>query len=225
MELNQTNGQSDGPRTNPAPIQASPGVYGVLARHQVSETWHGRNLIESLQEWASPFISEFKLDIPEVVLCVEDLPISSFGGFRCGHDGFGLKGEIALNARHLSGPDGQWEVLGVLLKHLLHAWQQAHGTPSGRCHHNKELRDKAAELGLLVNDKGLLGFAADGPFKELLRRHGVSVPAEKKPIPERRPAGDSKQKKWSCGCTNVRCAVPELYAQCLKCGQVFRKAL
>ena len=198
-------------------------VYGALARHQLNEAWHGRNLIGTLQEWASRFIVEFKLDIPEVVLCVDTLPISTFGHFRCGHNGFGLKGEIALNARHLSGPTGQWEVLGTLLKQLLHGWQQAHGTPAKRGHHNREFREKAASLGLLVDEKGLLGFAADGPFKALLHRHGISAPTEETPIPARRPRGESKQKKWTCGCTNIRCAVADLHAQCLKCAQVFRR--
>lgn len=207
----------------PATAVAVPRVYGALAEHQLHEAWYGRNLIGTLQEWASRFISEFELDIPEVVLCVDDLPVSSFGHFRCGHNGFGLKGEIAINARHLSGPSGQWQVLGTLLKHLLHAWQQVHGTPAKRGHHNRELRDKAASLGLLVDEKGLLGFSAEGAFKDLLRRHGVDAPAEATPIPERRPRGTSKQKKWSCGCTNVRCAISDLHAQCLKCAQVFRK--
>ncbi|MCC7290455.1 MAG: hypothetical protein IT449_00170 [Phycisphaerales bacterium] len=199
-------------------------VYGALAEHQLKEVWHARNLIGTLQEWSNRFIVEFKLDIAEVVLCVDDLPISTFGHFRAGHNGFGLKGEIALNARHLSGPSGQWQVLGALLKHLLHGWQQAHGTPAKRGHHNRELRDKAASIGLLLDEKGLLGFAAESPFKDLLRRHDIAVPGEEVPIPERRPRGESKQKKWTCGCTNIRCAIPDLHAQCLKCAQVFRRA-
>jgi len=199
-------------------------VYATLAQHQLSEAWHARNLIGTLQDWASRFIAEFKLDIPEVALCVDRMPVTTFGHFRGGHNGFGLKGEIALNARHLTGQTALWEVLGTLLKHLLNAWQQAHGTPGKHGNHNREFREKAASLGLLVDEKGLLGFAADSPFKELLRRHGVEVPSAERPIPARRPKGDSKQKKWSCECTSVRCAITELYAQCLKCGQVFRKA-
>ncbi|MCL4743635.1 MAG: hypothetical protein KJZ54_15680 [Phycisphaerales bacterium] len=200
-----------------------PEVYGKLAEHQLSEHWYGRNLISTLQEWASRFIVEFELDIREVALCVDNLPVSSFGHFRRGHNGFGLKGEIALNARHVSGAAEQWKILGVLLKHLLHAWQDAHGTPAGRGHHNREFREKAASLGLLVDEKGMLGFAAAGPFKDLLRRHGIAAPREESPIPTRRPRGESKQKKWSCGCTNVRCAVADLHAQCLKCAQVFKR--
>jgi hypothetical protein len=40
------------------------------------------------------------------------------------------------------------------------------------------------------------------------------------PMHKRAGKGDSKMRKWSCQCTNVRCAV-ELRAQCNKCGHAF----
>ena len=34
----------------------------------------------------------------------------------------------------------------------------------------------------------------------------------------------SKLKKWTCGCTNVRVAVSDFRARCLKCGNEFKLA-
>lgn len=210
--------------TPDADRKAESNIYEHLAIHQRHEDWEGRPLVETLQQWANRFIVEFKLDIPEVVLRVERMPASCFGHFRCGHNGFGLRGEVAINSRHVGRSEELWRTLGVLLVQLLHGWQQAHGNPAKRGHHNAELREKAGSLGLLVNKKGLLGFAASSAFKNAVRAHGIEVPDDEIPIPAARPRGSSKQKKWSCGCpTNVRCAVAEFYAQCLKCGQVFRQ--
>ena len=57
----------------------------------------------------------------------------------------------------------------------------------------------------------MTGFAADSRFKDLLRRFGVTVP-EGEITATARKAGSSKLKKWSCGCTNVRCGVGDFQA-------------
>jgi hypothetical protein len=198
-------------------------VYEILAQHQRQEEWNRREMMEGLQTWANRFVVEFKLDIPEVVLCVDVLPSSRYGHFRNGHNGFGLKGEVAINARYLTPDIPLWEVLGTLLHELLHAWQQAHGTPGKRNHHNAEFRAKAFELGLIIDRRGLGGYAAESRFKDLLRGVGVVVPEHELLPPARRPRGESKLKKWSCGCTNVRVAVADFRAMCLKCGNEFRR--
>jgi hypothetical protein len=203
--------------------QSSPDVYPVLAQHQRKESWAGQDAIACLQAWTERFIAEFKLDIPEVVLCIDRLPSRRYGHFRGGHNGFGLKGEIAINARYLAGQRQLWEVLGTLLHELLHAWQEVHGTPGKRNHHNAEFQAKARELGLVVDRRGVTGYAANSPFKELLRQCGVSVPDHEVVAPKERPRGESKLKKWSCGCTNVRVAVTDFRAMCLKCGNEFRR--
>ena len=63
--------------------------------------------------------------------------------------------------------------------------------------------------------------------QHLLKKHGVvfnhsidfdgiiNIP------PKIKPKGKSKLKKWTCGCTNVRVAVKEFEAKCLKCGNEF----
>jgi len=198
-------------------------VYDALARHQRQEEWDRRELMVGLQAWANKFAAEFKLDIPEVVLCVDRLSSATAGHFRDGHNGFGLRGEIAINSRYLTPRTPIWEVLGTLLHELLHASQQAHGTPGKRNHHNAEFRAKALELGLIVDRRGLTGYAADSPFKDLLRRFGVVVPDFEISPPTLRPRGNSKLKKWSCGCTNVRVAIADFRALCLKCGREFKR--
>ncbi len=199
-------------------------IYKALADHQRVEAWHGQPMVGFLQAWAARFIGEFNLDIPEVIIAIDRLPCTRYGQFRVGHNGLGLRGEISLNARYLNGKRPLWEILGTLLHELLHGWQQAHGTVGKRNHHNRELREKARSLGLLIDKRGLTGYAANGLFKALLTSFGVPSPATESPIPERWPRGESKLKKWACKCpVNVRCAV-ELRARCLVCGEAFALA-
>ena len=110
-----------------------------------------------------------------------------------------------------------------MLHELFHGWQQAHGTPGRRNYHNHEFRNKALTYGLVVDERGCTRYLPDSPFVRLLRAYGVEVsPLRAATPPRERERGESKLKKWSCGCTNVRCAVPDLRAVCLKCGQPFR---
>jgi hypothetical protein len=180
-------------------------------------------MLAGLQLWAARFIVEFRLDIGDIALCVDRLASGRYGHFRQGHNGFGLQGEIAINARYLSGQRQLWEVLGTLLHELLHAWQEMHGTPGKRNHHNAEFQAKARELGLNIDRRGVTGYAANSPFKDLLRNLGVSVPDYEIKVPTERPRGDSKMKKWSCGCTTARVAVADFMARCLKCGNEFKR--
>ena len=197
-------------------------IYAVLAKHQRDEGWDRRELVAALQAWAARFIDEFKLDVTQIALCVDPLPRTQYALYREGHNGFGLRGEVAINARYLSRD--LWEILGTLLHKLLHAWEEEHGTPGKRNHHNAEFQAKARDLGLIIDRSGLTGYAANGPFKELLRGCGVSVPAHEVVAPKARPRGESKMKKWSCGCaTNVRVAIADFRAVCLKCGNEFKR--
>lgn len=198
-------------------------VYDGIALHQRTENWFGRELVGVLQTWADRFIAEFNLDIPQVVIGIDSLPCTRYGQFRLGHNGLGLRGEITLNSRYLDGRRPLWEVLGTLLHELLHGWQQAHGAVGKRNHHNQEFRDKARDLGLLIDKRGLTGYAASGAFKALLAQFGVDAPAVEIPIPDRRPRGESKQKKWSCGCTIGRFGVAAVNLRCETCGNLMQR--
>lgn len=206
-------------RISPCLVREPTSVYSTLAFHQRNESWQGREVITLLQAWAALFIGEFKLQVDEIVLCLEPISITKVARFRPGHNGTGLKGEIAINIRHLTQEAELWPILAALLMELLHAWQESRGH-KGRRRHDNNYRQKAAECGLNVDKSGAAAYPRDGAFMLLLERYGIPVPDGDTPVPKCGPVGNSKMKKWTCGCTNVRCAV-ELYAQCLNCGQVF----
>jgi hypothetical protein len=219
-------------QTDTAAEPESPSIYASLAAHQQEEEWIARDTIRVLQEWAERFNVTFKLEVPEFVLCVDWLRCNKYGHFRYGHNGFGLRGEIAINKRYLpaSHPPTtkyrsreQWAVLGTVLHELLHGWQQAHGTPGKGNYHNAEFRSKALSFGLLIDQRGYAQYAPGSAFTRVLAEHGVQVPPLDVPIVETRLVGTSNLKKWTCGCTNVRCAIASFYAQCLKCGQIFQE--
>jgi hypothetical protein len=203
-----------------------PSIYPLLAQHQRTEAWPRRELIALLQGWTETFIGEFKLDIPSVALCLDKLPSKCYGHFRYGYNGFGLRGEIAINSAYLPPKRQPWEILGTLLHELLHAWQQQHGTPGGRNHHNLEFRRKALEFGLVIDRRGVTSYAANSLFKDLLRANGVEVPPGYIAARADRLPAQSKLMKWSCGCNppvNVRVAIADFQAMCFKCGTKFRR--
>jgi hypothetical protein len=201
---------------------ASVAIYTALAGHQVLEDWAGQESVAFLQAWAEKFVVEFKLDIPPITLRLDKLPANRYGQFRYGHNGLGLRREIAINALYLTGQRSTYEILGTLLHELLHAWQEEHGIPGDRNHHNREFREKALTLGLIVDENGVTSFAAESSFKEMLLDAAISVPVGEV-LHVGKPRGDSKLKKWSCGCTNVRVAVKDFRARCMKCSNEFHR--
>ncbi len=200
--------------------EAARSIYVELAAHQRTENWRSQETITWLQAWADRLNVAFKFHIPRLVLNVDRLPCNVLGHFRAGHNGLGLEGVIAINAKYV-GMLEEWELLGVLVHEMVHAWQACHGTVGKRSHHNREFRDKARELGLIVERNGVTGYTAESPFKDLLRRFGVGAPEVEIAPRSRVRNGDSKLKKWSCGCTNVWVAVAGFSAKCGRCGNVF----
>ncbi len=201
--------------------EAAP-IYHVLADHQRAEPWTHRDLLSSLHQWAEHFDAEFKLDALPVSICVDRLSTKTFGHFRIGHNGFGLQHEIAINSVYLATRPFAG-LLGTLLHELLHAWQQEHGTPSAPPHHNAEFRQKAETLGLIIDRRGVTTYAQESAFTRLLTAHGVGTDGLH--VPATPKTGRSKLAKWTCACgINVRVARQDFYAQCLRCGQVFRAA-
>jgi hypothetical protein len=202
---------------------AAPGgsVYAALERHQTTEDWGLRDLLGTLHLWKGRFDTEFGLDVGEVALCVDWLPVGRFGHFRYGHNGFSLWGELAINRRYLHVRPF-WMTLGTELHELLHAWQQRHGRPGRGNYHNAEFRARAREYGLVVNERGHTQYLPTSRFLDLLHRYGVEVPSV--PPVQTYLRGSSKLKKWTCGCTNARVAVPDFAALCLHCGNLFARA-
>jgi hypothetical protein len=198
-------------------------VYDVLAHHQILESWGHRELAIELHRWVAIFEEEFQLGIPEISLGVDRLRITRLGHFHPGHNGLGLKGEIVVNELYI-GERAEWETLGTLLHEMLHAWQQAHGQPGKRNYHNKQFREKARTLGLLIDERGYTEYVPDSPFTRLLDRHGVVASLDEPALRKKKSRrGDAEVtlKRWFCGCTNVRVAVRSFRARCLNCGNEF----
>jgi len=198
------------------------GIYEILANHQRTAEWKHRDLAAELLRWAVIFNEELGLGVSEIALRVDWLSCFRLGHFRSGHNGFGLKGEIAINERYLHQRE-PWQVLGTILHELLHAWQEEHGKPGKPPYHNKQFRNKALKYGLFIDEDGVTQYLPESTFKELLKRYGVQMPAQA-PATQRRK-GNSKLKKWSCACkVNVRVAIADFKARCLKCNDLFKRA-
>jgi hypothetical protein len=201
-------------------VLISPINLALRDHERGTSDWPWAQLVCTLHEWTERFTFEFKLDVAVPVIQVEAIPFRTLGTYRRGRNGFALRDEITINARHVNRPLSR--LLATLLHELLHQWQEVHGRPSKRNHHNNEFRKKARSLGLVVNSRGETHITP-GPFTDLLKRYDLDVVASEATRVNPSPialAPGSKLKKWSCGCTNVRCAV-ELAAVCAHCGEWF----
>ena len=180
----------------------------------------------SRASWGDRFNQVFRLGLRTPAIRLEPISRQRLGTYRYGRNGFGIRDEITLNSKYMDRPLA--EQLATLLHELLHEWQSLYGKPGRRHYHNREFQQKACLYGLLVDARGHhLGIEA-GRFTILLAQHGVDAsvlpfPDPDTPTARRKRRGDSKLKKWTCGCTNVRCAV-ELAAHCERCGNRFQEA-
>ena len=191
-----------------------------------------------LHKWTERFDDEFKLQLPEITIRVEVLPVSQLGHFRGGHNGFGLRYEVAINTLYLNERRPRWEPFATLAHQLIHAWQFSRGIIRPAHVHDAEYRRKAAEMGLVVTNNGLTGCIPRGRFLTLLAANQIVVepnlilpddlPNDKEPsvmkeiVPtEGRLKGSSKLRKYSCGCTTLRVAKKSFRALCLLCVNEF----
>lgn len=198
-------------------------INQALAEHQAAiEDWRYADLARDLHVWAKRMVVEFKLKIGVPALAIEQLKRMTAGHYRPGRNGFGLRDEIAIDVRHVR-EDPYAEVLATLLHELLHAWQEHHGRSSNGNYHNKQFRDKAVSLGLIIDEWGYERHAEPPtPFSKLLTKHGVQNPAIPNPNATRRRRGVSKLKLWMCPCAvKVRVGRSVFNVQCLDCGGRF----
>ena len=201
-----------------------------LRNHLISiDDWEKKSLAENLHQWAERFTLEFKLKTSVPALMVDQLGRTRCGHFRRGRNGFGLLNEIAINERYISS-QRYYDTLAILLHELLHAEQEAVGNPGKGNYHNKEFRNKAELLGLIVDAWGHMFLCPPpSPFWCLLQKYGVKVPEISDPIPIVIRAGVSKLKLWICSCkpepVRVRVAISDFKARCLKCSQLFVKQI
>lgn len=214
-----------------------PNVYLTLINHMLTEDWEPREMLDGLYAWARIFIMEFDLKIPMPPITIDGINARAFGHFMPGHNCWGLEGEIKLNRKHLDREP--WRVLGTLFHELLHAWQEKHGRPSKSNYHNKEFRDKAASYGLLIDERGVTNYAPSlppdeqgvigynpvSPFRAVLERHGVQMPAYPSPL-TKEPKGQSTLLLWVCECKpsqKARIGRGEFFAICPRCNSEFRR--
>jgi len=203
-------------------------INTVLKEHQVASDWGKQNLVKDLHTWAERFDFEFGLKCSTPAIMLGRLNRTTDGHFQPGRNGFGLLDEIAINVSNFNLDEEYWEVLGTLLHELLHAEHEHSGRPDQHNYHNKQYKDRAYSLGLIVDSQGHQQYAPKrSPFFDVLEKYGVQAPAVPEPIVKAAMPGKSKLKLWTCECqpnpVRVRVAIRDFQGMCLKCNGRFRK--
>jgi len=208
-------------------------VYDCLVTHHVNSSWDFREAALELYRWLPIFDFEFKLELPPIAIAIRKMSRRScYGYFQHAHNELGLQDEIAIDERHVlaSCIANDWtELLDTLLHETLHAWQQEHGIPGKGNYHNKEFREKAQQLGLIIDASGRsLGRINGSPFLQLLDRHSVEIPTVTLTERELTPKSPTKLKLWMCSCTKpirLRIAKSNVRIRCEDCGQRFKMSM
>jgi hypothetical protein len=207
----------------------SPETINIALRDHQSEAddWHFHELIADLHIWAERMILDFKFETENIPALMIERLRKRLGHYRGGRNSFGLKDEIALDEHHVRA-DPYWQVLGTLAHEFIHLWQKHKGKPSGpnsRNYHNKEYRQKAGELGLIVDQYGHTQYApGDTPFLTLLKKYGVQVPKIPKPDFPSPQRCRSSLVLYECSCgVKVRVGRSRFNAKCLDCGSLFER--
>jgi len=201
----------------------------IMENEKSIDDWELNSLAWELYWWVDFFNIAFYKDqpVPIPVISFSRTKISSLGHYVIGRNAFGIKENINLNTAHLNRPS--WEILSTLLHETCHSWEHCYIIQENKTktwYHSKAYREKMLSFGILCNEKGHHKEIGD-PFVFLLKKHGVFfgsntiIDGTIKISPRTKPKGKSKLKKWTCGCTNIRVAVKEFEAKCLKCGNKF----
>lgn len=199
-----------------------------------TKEWMFSNLSEQLYTWFDIFNEQFfenKLKIP--VVSFQRKRVNNLGHFVVGRNSLGLKWNININAYYKDL--ALIDTLATLLHEMIHQWQQEFGKKKGsnnnNNYHNVEFRKKARLMGIPNNQSGII-LDYKSPFLTLIKSYGISLKSQllsdHKDGKEKadafkltRKRGMSKLKKWSCGCTNVRVAIADFRAKCLKCNNEY----
>ena len=204
----------------------------IMDNELAATDWELWGFAHEINWWVHFFQAAFFKDepVPMPVISYQKTRITTLGHYRLGRNSIGIKQNINLNRAHLGRP--LWGTLSTLLHEMTHAWEYTYLPDEDRTknwYHKNGFRDKLGEFGVITNEKGVQVGIRD-PFVHILRQHGISFGENRRPasmtIPVKdhpRPKGKSKLKKWSCGCTNVRVAIKDFHAVCLKCGGTFQK--
>jgi hypothetical protein len=201
-------------------------VAEAIRDHQlVVPEWSFGDIVRELHRWAQIFDVEFKLERRALPIFAFSTLRNAYATYEAGPSEIGTRDTISFDYRDFTrgGP----VVLGDLLHELLHLWQRYFGRPGSGNYHNREFRGKALACGLVVDARGCTSGYRE-IFISVLVKHGVrldlvdlSATVEAPFHAARRT--ELKMKKWSCGCTNVRCAV-NLNASCDRCKSKFHRS-
>jgi hypothetical protein len=191
--------------------------------------WVLNDLVWELYWWVDFFNITFFREQPVTVPAIsfEKTRVTNLGHYVVGKNAFGIKDNINLNSAHLNR--SLWDVLVTLVHEMTHSWQAMYGKPSKSWFHNKEFQLKMLEFGIICDSTGRHQGVRD-PFVYFLKKHGINFDRVMEPDgiikipPKPMPKGKSKLRKWTCGCTNVRVAVKDFEAKCLKCSHEFKQA-
>ena len=220
-------GKSEGINMNQTEI-----VNNAIMSHElITKEWEHTDCAKKLYKWDERYNKEFfKGELGTPVISFERTCYRILGHFVIGRNAIGVRWNININERYINRP--LWEKLMILLHEKGHQWQHEYGKPGKRNYHNKEFQHKMELLGIPCDSRGIT-IAVRDPFVSLLRRHGIDVDyiehqkkgnilIENDIISKNNDFGSgSKLKKWTCGCTNVRVAIEDFQAKCLKCNKKF----
>lgn len=197
--------------------------------------WHFAERTQNLYRVSEVFNNElFDGVLSTPIITISSLRITTLGCFVIGRNEFGAKNHIKLNAKHLNR--SKIEVYRTLLHEMLHQseYEIHKKKPNRSNYHSSFFQSLARNLGIPTNNKGVsLGIIRNSPFTDVLRKHNLisQKELEENVVPsihdtnEFNPATNasprSKLLKFSCACTNVRVAVTNFQALCLRCGKEF----
>jgi hypothetical protein len=193
--------------------------------HEVqTEDWHFSKLADHLYTWFHRFNEEFfDSELQHAAISFQKRGVNNLGHYVIGRNAFGLKWNINLNRLH-AGRSLMMD-LATLLHEMIHQEEEGFGKRQQRGnYHSARFRRKAKLLGIPCNQNGVFLDCQD-PFLSLLREYGVDMENRDNWFSEAMVESErglgSKLKKWSCGCTNVRVAIDDFRAICLKCHNEF----
>jgi hypothetical protein len=197
----------------------------ILREHQTNaQDWCFSSIAADLHTWAERMVLYFKIQSVTIPALLVERLRRRRGHYRSGRNGFGIIDEIAIDQSHVqSGP--YWEVLGTLAHEIIHFWQEHNGQPPAtnrRNYHNRQYREKALEIGLLVNQCGHTQYVQDESlFLMLLKKHGVQVPEVFEPDSHTHGC-KSSLRLYQCKCgVKVRVGRSHFNARCLDCETLF----
>ncbi len=173
---------------------------------------------------------------PDIMLATPPLIVIQSGGRRdvAGwHDAnrwkfeSGKLDELTIVAEQLRKPEDVLEILAHEMVHHYNRLKNVRDCTKGGNYHNKHFRQAAEGIGLKVSRSKKYGWGHTraGPvFEEVVAKLQPDAKAfALLRLGKHCTKAPTKMKKWTCGCTTVRCATL-LVAHCEQCGEEFRKA-